>query len=71
MGCQWGMHDAAGICAGYPSRGLENAKEGQTDRAAVAVCWVEMGLRVWEEAQRGQGMRAFGKEGDHVRACEL
>jgi len=58
MGCLWGMHDAAGICAGSPSRGLENANEGQT----VAVCWVEMGLRVWEEAQRGQGMRAFGRD---------
>jgi len=66
MGCQWGMgnvdHDAARTCAGYPSRGLENANEGQTVRAAVVVCWVEMGLRVWEEAQRGQEMRAFVKD---------
>ena len=59
MGCQWGTgHDAAGICAGRLNRGLENANE----QAAVAVCWVEMGLLVWEEAQRGQEMRAFVKD---------
>ena len=58
MGCQWGMHDAAGICSEHLNRGLENANE----QAAVAVCWDGMGLRVWEEAQRGQEMRAFGRD---------
>jgi len=62
MGCLWGMANVDHDTAGYPSRGLESANEGQTGRAAVAVCWVEMGLRVWEEAQRGQEMRAFGKD---------
>jgi len=46
MGCPWGMgHDAAGICAGYLNRGLENANE----QATV----VGMGLRVWRTLKGG------------------